>query len=452
VPFAARHWSLERAVQAAIVATIVCTVLASGSLLSWISVAQKLRWAALFALVGLAAAWAVRARAELVRPMVLALAASFLALAFVSVAWSVDRSATVGRGAGLTLVFVVAIALACVARGRTDTQLGLLYALVAAAGAVCVGGLLVLLFRYDRAIAAATPVLPARYQGLGGGPNTATMLLAVAFPPTVHVALRDRSRALRLGAAAVALGSLASIVASGSRGALVAAFVGTLVLALVDAGSRRAALRAAAVVVAVFALGAALSQVPDPGGPGTPAPDIAADPYPPDVSAAAPYVWVDTVLRLQDDVGRSASGGVSEDEGRPLLGSSGRLEAWDGALAQAAARPLLGYGFGTEPAVFVDRYVGFNSGVPENSYLGLLLQLGVVGLAALLALVAVLVVPVVRASRRLDTARRGVAAACAGAVAAGLVLAVVQSFVYAPGNVATLAFWISAFLLAALLP
>jgi O-antigen ligase len=452
VPVAARHLSLERAVQGAIVATIVFTVLASGSLLSWISVAQKLRWLALLALVALALLWAVRMRAELLPPTVLGVAAVFLGLVLVSVVWSVDRGATIGRGLGLTLVFVVAVALACVARGRPDVQLGLLYALVAAAGVVCVGGLLVLLFRYDRAIAAATPVLPARYQGLGGGPNTATMLLAVVFPPAAYVALSDRSRFLRLGAFAVALGSLASIVASGSRGALVAAFVGSLVLALVAAGSRRDAVRGAAVVVAVFAVSAALSQVPDPGGPGTPAPDIAADPYPPKAGAVPPYVWVDNVLRLQDDVGRPAAGTTTEDEGREPLGSSGRREAWAGALDQASERPVAGYGFGTESAVFVDRYVGFNSSVPENSYLGLLLQLGALGLAALLVLAGVLVVPAVRAARRLDARGRGVAAACAGAVAAGLTLAVVQSFIYAPGNVATLAFWICAFLLAALLP
>ena len=72
---------------------------------------------------------------------------------------------------------------------------------------------------------------------------------------------------------------------------------------------------------------------------------------------------------------------------RTLTGSSGRTEAWRGALGLAADRPLVGYGFGTEDRTFVDRYVFFNSNVPENSYIGILLQLGLVGLLLLLALV-----------------------------------------------------------------
>jgi hypothetical protein len=108
---------------------------------------------------------------------------------------------------------------------------------------------------------------------------------------------------------------------------------------------------------------------------------------------------------------------------------------------EARERPLLGFGFGTEAKAFVDRYYGFFGDLPENSYLGIALQLGLVGLAALIALLAVLVV---RARRGLTA---GWAAACAGVVAAGLAVAVVQSYLYSVGNIATATFWVAAFLL-----
>jgi O-antigen ligase len=131
---------------------------------------------------------------------------------------------------------------------------------------------------------------------------------------------------------------------------------------------------------------------------------------------------------------------------RSFLSSSGRVEAWKGALRQAEQRPLLGYGFGTESRVFVDRYYTFVAGLPENSYVGLALQLGTLGVLALLGLVAILVLP---ARRALLGPRRTLVAACTGAVLAGLVLAGVQSYVYAVGNIAAATFWICAFLVPA---
>src|SRR6185437_13011608 len=122
---------------------------------------------------------------------------------------------------------------------------------------------------------------------------------------------------------------------------------------------------------------------------------------------------------------------------------SGRLDAWRGALHEAARRPVAGHGFGTEQDVFVDRYYRFVGGLPEDSYLGLALQLGVVGLLALLALVAALVAPGLRALRG---PRPDLAAAGLGVLAAGLAIAVVQSYLYSVGNIATSTLWIAAFL------
>src|SRR5581483_4895046 len=114
-------------------------------------------------------------------------------------------------------------------------------------------------------------------------------------------------------------------------------------------------------------------------------------------------------------------------------------------LHQAAQRPVVGYGFGTEDDVFVNRYHLFAGGVPENSYIGIVLQLGAVGLALFLVTLAWWLGRGVRALRGPER----LALAAAGAVTVGaLAAAVVQSYVWSVGDIATGTFWIAAFLVA----
>ncbi len=396
MPVAARPWSIERWVQPVIAATIVFFVLASGSIESWIPWARRLRWVALLVLLVLALAWAWQQRGARVAVAAFALAGVFLALAAVSISWSAAPRETVARAAAFGVVLLAAAALAWATSGRPAAAERVLDAVVAGAALVAAGGLLVLLFRHDRAVQAATAILPARYQGLGGGPNTATMLLAVALPAAAHVALDAGTKLRRSLGWIVAVGLLASIVASGSRGALVAGCAGLAAWAAFREQSVRRALAGVGVVGALFAVSVVASHIPNPN-PNVAAPEVAADPNPPPVKAVAPYADAGLVLRLQDDVGHPPPGVGVDDPGRTLTSSSGRTEAWTGALRQAADRPLLGFGFGTEEKVFVDRFVGFNSGVPENSYVGLALELGAIGLVLFLAMAAALLVPAVRA-------------------------------------------------------
>jgi O-antigen ligase len=98
---------------------------------------------------------------------------------------------------------------------------------------------------------------------------------------------------------------------------------------------------------------------------------------------------------------------------------------------------VAGYGFGTEERAFVDRYYTFDSALPENSYIGALLQLGLAGLAlvvglGLLALWRIRLSPV-----------------AAAVLAAGIVLGVTQSYLFAVGNDATIPVWLAWFMLAA---
>jgi hypothetical protein len=228
---------------------------------------------------------------------------------------------------------------------------------------------------------------------------------------------------------------LASIAFSGSRGALAASFTGLAVYALLRRGP---VVIGSAAVLAGATL--ALSLLPAPASVNPPQP-TGQDPAPAVVTPAPGYL--DANLqgpRLQDDIGHPGVGVADTTRReRNLTGSSGRTEAWRGALGLAADRPVVGYGFGTEDRTFVDRYVFFNSNVPENSYIGIVLQLGLVGLLVLLALSFALVRTTLKAGSRC------IAAAATASFAAALVLALFQSYLYAPGNAATITAWVCAF-------
>jgi O-antigen ligase len=265
------------------------------------------------------------------------------------------------------------------------------------------------------------------------------MLFAATLPLAALFVLEARSVRVRLLGAATLLLLAGSIAASGSRGAILAACAGVLLFGL--AVARRATSRAVvvgAVVVAGIGL-ASIASIPQPLSQVEAAkvknPSRNTEKY---TANDAQYA-----IRLEDEIGYS--GGYHAPSKSNFWSASGRLQAWRGALAQGYRRPLLGYGFGTEATVFVDRFQVFQGGVPENSFIGLFLQLGVVGVALFLGLVVALALAAVR-SLRMD---RALAAACIGVLGAGLVLSFVQSFFYAVGNVATLTLWVSAFVPAA---
>jgi len=439
---ALRRLSLERLVQLALAAVVLTTVLAAGAILEWIPLARKLRWGALLALAALAGLNALRVRRHGRLDVALAPVAALLALGVVSAAWSATPSLTVGRAGALGIVLAIAACLSFAATARPQTVDAVLDAVLLGATAVAVGGLLVLVFRHDRAVQAATTVSPARYQGLGGGPNMAPMVMALAAPIAAHVLLGPRRLAVRVVAAGLLVLLLGSIVFSGSRGAFAASFAGLFAYAVLGQPEPRRRVAVALGVGALLAASLGVGAIPSPAAVNPPEP-TGIDPSPAIITPTKGYVDVNAKgLRLQDDIGHPEIG-VADTERhiRGLLGSSGRSEAWAGAVGQALKRPVAGYGFGTEDSVFVDRYVFFNSNVPENSYIGLFLQLGLVGLVLLVAFA------VFATSRALRTVGARSVGACAAVVAAGLVLAIFQSYLYAAGNNATAAFWISGFLL-----
>jgi O-antigen ligase len=370
------------------------------------------RWVCLFVLLGLSLVYAAamwqRTRARPLPGRFLLLAATLVALALVSTSWSVDAWLTLRRAGSFAVLLTLAACLLAATRGRAAGVRSLLAGLLAGAAAVGIAGLVVLVVDYDAAVQPASTQYPARFQGFEQNPDTAALLFALAAPIGVYLLLRAGSWAARAAAGGALLLFAGSLSASGARGPMLGALVGTLAVVLTVPRGTRTRLVLAAAAVAVFAACLAISRIPE------------AKPAPPP-SAGAPEIR------------------------RTLFTSSGRRAAWTGAIHQAERRPVAGYGFGTEALVFVDRYAGFDSDLVENSYIGAALQLGLAGLALLLAAAAVALAPLVR---WLPRRTLGVEAACAGVTAAGLLVAVTQSYFFSVGNLATATLWICVFLVA----
>ena len=431
---------LARSVQLGIVGEVL--VVACGS--AWSpgvrSVAGPLRWWGLGGLCLLALAYAI-AEGRMPRPVpaAYALAGALLAVGLVSAFWSVQPNLTLDHWVSFGTVIVTAVAVSVTVAGSEEATARILVAVLAGAALVGVVGLVVYLASPDSAVQAATTETPARYRGLGQNPNTVAMLLAAGMPIAVWLIGR-RGWAARAVVAAALLLLAGSVVASGSRTAIAAGFGTAVIPAVLLPRTPGLRIAGGAAAIGALALAFAISEVPSPNP-----------------EAHAPSVFRPTNctprdaecrLRLEDELGRPS--GFRRAEKRGLLGSSGRLEAWQGALDQGTQRPLLGFGFGTEGEVFVDRYYRFEGGLTENSFVGFFLQLGSVGLLLLVALLVSILGAAAVALRRLSAAPRATAGACLAVLVVGLILAFSQSFLYAAGNTATLSVWICAFLLPAL--
>jgi O-antigen ligase len=398
------------------------------------------RWAMLGLLFAAAALRAVAARRFVPARGPAIAAAALVALALVSSGWSVSPRISFERGASLGLLLATVLLLVA---GESSPR-RLLVGLVAGSVAVGVAGLVLLAADHRAAVQPASYEFPARFQGFGQNANTAALLFAVALAPAVCLAIEAPRRAFRAVAIGVVALLVGSIVASGSRGALFAGGAGALVAVLAGIRPSRRAGLGGAIVAAAIVAGLLIQNLPKPSptsGSGS-ASTTAVAPAPPPKPR---YLNAEAAYPLEADIGGPLPGGGQPTIRRSFFGGSGRLEAWAGALHQILQRPLLGFGFGTD--VFVDRYYYFVGGSPENSYLGIALQLGAAGLAALLVLLFTLVASV---RRTLSGPQRPLVAAGLGAVVAGVAVAIVQSYVYSVGDIATATFWICAFLLPAL--
>ena len=441
----------ELTVTALLGLTVLFMVFGSSSVPELVRLGSKLRWAALIALA-VAALVMVAHDLLLKRPTTghtwvraSSLGVWFTCLALLSTAWSVDPHLTFGRAASFAVLLTAAVALSLAATTRHRLASRMLGAVLVGTVIVAVAGLALLGIDHAAAVETATVQNPSRLRGLGENPDTVAMLEGIATPIALWATLRARTSARRVTGIGALVLLIGSIGASGSRGGLVAALIGGVVFSLLYPVSAR---QRAALVLAMFlavAGATGITKIPKPlpsitVAPGTTAPTP--KPGGPTV-VPLPGTFVGSPERqysgrLEDELGRLENGK------RSIFQSSGRLQAWSGAIHQADARPLLGYGFGTENHVFIDRFYNFAGAYVENSFVGMYLQLGVVGIASFLALLATLGAGAIRAVRRLGDAGNE-APALAAVFGAGVALMLVQSYAYSVGNVATVAFWCLSF-------
>jgi O-antigen ligase len=433
---------LEGAIQVTVVALVVVVALVASHIQPWnVPSFRPMRTFVLVELAALAVAYLIVTHARVRALPGTLVACAFAALGVLSVAWSPDIGLTTERALGFAVLIAAATALALGVVGRARAAGQVMIALLAGTALIALGGVLELWHAYDQTILPATKGQGARYNGIGQNPNQIPMLIALTLPFALW-AVRETRGWMRGASVAVALLLGGSLVASGSRGAVIAAFAGCLVYLLAVLPARRFAVAAGATAVFVAAI------------VGTQLPQQAAE-NPPlyETFGQTPKLSrfdLNSQLPLESEFGFPGENAETGDT-RTLFFTSGRLQAWELAVRQGLDRPIAGYGFGTEDETFVDRSYLFVSQAVENSYIGVFLQLGVIGLALVLVALALPVLHWLRSRPRLEPETAECAAACAGAVVGGVVLAVPQSYLTSVGSPPTATFWIAFFLLAALI-
>ena len=262
-----------------------------------------------------------------------------------------------------------------------------------------------------------------RFTGVFRNPNFLGLLPIVILPLVLVRVLHYR----RWFDNALLLVILVSLITSGSRAGILACSVSTLFI-LYTAGVGKVFLSLGAVVVWVqmlFALGVF------------------------DTGALEEFGFTRRLL-----VTAFSFNSTSE----VAIATSGRLNAWQLALLVIQNAPLVGQGFGTEATVFNISSEDFDLGGLTgasffNSYLGMTVQLGLVGMVLFFVPLFLLVVRSPRKGKRRDNIRairaREDLLQCAlrGVILGGLVSAAFESWVYSAGNGISFMFWTCVMLL-----
>ena len=318
---------------------------------------------------------------------------ALVGLAVTSVVWSVNPSVTLQRGISLLLLLVVVLESArrvwvSVAEVARDLAF-----VATAVGVTFVIGLVSAAAGMESALAGG------RFRGILENPNGVGVVGALMLPISLGF-VGDRQGRRRLWWAGVAVATAMSLVFSQSRGGILAAGLGVVVLVGLSRGVRRPLVVVASCVVGtalLTGLGSTETRLPGP------------------IEAV--------VVRFDQD---STAGG--------------RTAAWQLALRLARERPATGWGFGTSEEVFGPEVhtIGsvFQGALVHNSYLQILLELGPAGVFLLLLVLSGALIfgwP----SAGADPLR----AAIYGALIAGSVSAVVESTLLSVGSIFGFTFW-----------
>ncbi|OGX15732.1 MAG: hypothetical protein A2166_03130 [Omnitrophica WOR_2 bacterium RBG_13_41_10] len=135
-------------------------------------------------------------------------------------------------------------------------------------------------------------------------------------------------------------------------------------------------------------------------------------------------------------------------ENIPILG--GRLNIWPVALDSIIDKPIFGYGFGVEDkilglknVIFLKQHAGISA---HNSYLGMLLQLGLFGFIIFFIPLFMLLFKELFLRQEGEATSLLRHALCASLIA-GLICCIYESWIYSVGNSFVLPFWILVMLL-----
>ena len=322
----------------------------------------------------------------------------FALVAAASVAWSVDAPLSAARASTFLLLMgmIAASSLRWDDEGKIATDFSALAIAASVVGALNLFAyILAPEWAFDR----------SRFQGILQNPNTIGVSAGIALPLALGLRLRAVGFRRHLWTLA-AICLFLPLVASQSRGGIVAALAGLGVLWLrtKKRSARHLVAAALTIIVGLVGFGAVRSIAPE----------------------LIPS-------QLDRAYARFAEPAATETQG------SGRLAAWDLALSIWAERPLTGWGFGTTEETFgarsgsiIDVFLGQH---PHNGFLEVLLEIGPLG--ALLIVVALGTALLQLLRDRHDPLRAGVA----GAFFGGLVLTGVESGITSAGSIYGFYFW-----------
>ncbi len=387
------------------------------------------RWVPLAALCLLALVLSIRLR-SLPRPLYRAdaIVLAIIGLAFFSAIYSIDPQITIARAFTLLLVYGALFWGVWIYADASGAENVIRFPVLAAAVAFALH-------------IAVSPFLPnvgfpyyGRFAGWAENPGTVGALVALTLPFVLWCTIESQQRRYK-----VLIGvMLIALTLSQARVEAIAALVGSGYFLWRALPRRRLLLLAAvAVFVGVFLLWGYVG-----------------------VGLLVPHVLSGVASPTETGVASPTETGVASPWQLPadprysienIQTLSGRVDKWAVGLNYLRERPLLGFGFGTEDRLFgfhgvdseVYRYTGAYF---HNSYLGLAVQLGLVGLVLLYTPLLFLVMREIRADAAI-TRQNLVRSALLGVVLSGMSGAFFSSWLYSMGNANALPFWISVMLL-----
>lgn len=435
-----------------VAATLVAQLAAVSSVAVARDVGATARWFPLVALTAVSLVVADRPRP----PVALT---AFVLLALGSTVWSIDREVGGARAAGFAMIVWSAFAAGAYLRrcGRLGSLVRVMLAVNSLTVALSVIRLVVdpegaalrdeLRGVVENAngfgIVAAVAIVCGRGELLEKGAARSAALLMV--PGGVLLGLAAARSAMLLVLVAISLVDLGS-----GNGRRLLANAGLLVVTAVAIGLAEPAITPrertpASAAVASDAPGA--NEITTTAGPSTVTPDLGADTS---TTAAAPVPTTEVTAAEETATTVRNRGatifGTHRARGQSWIRavSGARDEAWAASVHIIRRRPLLGHGFGTGDMLFT-RYDAplywFQGANPANSYIQAGMELGIVGIA-LLVVAAVRVIAVsVAAVRKCGSPSVNT---LAGLAVGGLVIAIVESLLTAPGAPWALLTWLAA--------